>query len=151
MTAADLLNEKSIPLKRDRRFRKGERYGRDGNGYTEEWTFSPPFVVNPRGILTHRVRYVRSLFWGDKLSHHHADYLCGNGCNIDVDDIAEVLVSDPPADRLLCARCEAMAAREDLPSGDALARRHVHRGILVAQRICCRPTDTPPATDREGR
>lgn len=101
------------------------------------WQSAPPFVVNKRGVLTHRVRHVTAIFYGDEVHHRHADYLCGNGCNIDLEDIDTTLVFDPPKDRLLCSFCEAKAEREQLPNGDTLAGRHVHRGVLVARRVCC--------------
>lgn len=101
------------------------------------WVESPPFAVNPRGILTHRVRHVTAIWAHGELSHFHADYLCMNGCNIDQFKIDEVLTDDPPKDRLLCERCETMAALQKLPSGDQLAGRHVHRGVLVPQQTCC--------------
>lgn len=101
------------------------------------WSESPPFVVNRRGVLTHRVKHVTNYLRGVVVSHCHADYLCGNGCNFDPNDTLAVLVPDPPADRLLCDFCEAKARRNKLPSGDDLAGRHVHRGVCVPQRVCC--------------
>ena len=101
------------------------------------WTKAPPFVANPRGVLLHRVRHVTTYLRGGKDSHHHVDYLCGNGCNVEVETISEVLVSDPPEDRLLCSFCELRARLFKLPSGDDLAGRHVHRGLLVPRRVCC--------------
>jgi hypothetical protein len=102
------------------------------------WRFAPAFCVNPRGILVHRVRHVTTIVRDDGLiSHHHVDYLCTNGCNVDRSAIWDVFTSDPPRDRLLCEFCEAMAKRKSLPSGDSLAGRHVHRGVLVARRSCC--------------
>ncbi len=101
------------------------------------WRKSPAFAVNVRGILIHRVKHVVTILWHGKESHYHVGYLCGNGCNVDLDNIEETLVADPPRNRLLCENCELRAKREKLPSGDKLAKRHVHRGILVPQQTCC--------------
>lgn len=43
----------------------------------------------------------------------------------------------PPDDRILCARCEAIAVANGLPSADELAGRHVHKGGVVAVATCC--------------
>lgn len=101
------------------------------------WDRSPPFAVNPRGHLIHRVRYVVSINWNGALNHYNAQYLCNNSCNIDPDLVREILVGDPPRGKLLCSYCEAMATAKKMPSGDALAGRHVHRGVLVPQQVCC--------------
>lgn len=99
------------------------------------WTRSPPFCVNPRGKLAHRVKSVTDYYSGKRLSHHHADYLCGNGCNIDAGATVYVLTDDPD-DRLICDNCEKRAVLLDLPTGDELAGRHVHRGVMVPQQVC---------------
>lgn len=128
-----------ILLKPSKTVRKERLRGRSTEVATSTaWLRSEPFVVNPRGILTHRVMHVTAIFWSRELSHYHADYLCGNGCNIDMYKINDVLVADPPKDRLLCERCELIAIKDDLPSGDTLAGRHVHRGILVPVQTCCK-------------
>lgn len=101
------------------------------------WLAAPPFAVNPRGILTHMVAHVSTYFRDGERTHHHADYLCGNGTNFRVGCEGDVLTDSPPDDRLLCAACECRASRKKLPTGDELAGRHVHRGVLVAQQICC--------------
>lgn len=103
------------------------------------WDEAPPFAVNPRGVLTHRVRHVTTFFRGEKDSHHHIDYLCANGCNVDADAIFDVLTTEPPDDRLLCSFCEVRVQYEGLDSSDKLAGRHVHRGVLVAKQVCCLP------------
>ena len=46
-------------------------------------------------------------------------------------DLVEGLDCIPACDR------EAHAERKKLPSGDALAGRHVHRGVLVPKQVCC--------------
>ncbi len=97
------------------------------------WTKAPAFVVNPRGILIHRVRHVSTFVRNGCESHHHVDYLCGNGCNIDISH-ESVFYDDPPQDKLLCSVCDI---RAEIKS-DVLVGRHVHIGVLVAQQICCR-------------
>ncbi len=105
------------------------------------WLKAPPFAVNKRGVLVHRVRHVTTHMrygsggWAE--SHHSMHYLCGNGCCFELGSEDETLVSDPPKDRLLCEACERVAARQKLPTGDKLAGRHVHRGILKPHQTCC--------------
>lgn len=94
------------------------------------WERSPPFAVNPRGLLTHRVRYVTTYSRNGELSHYAVNYLCGNGTCFNPSTVNDVLVFDPPKDRMLCDFCESKAQRKRLPSGDKLAGRHVHRGQL---------------------
>lgn len=43
----------------------------------------------------------------------------------------------PPEDKILCARCEAIAVANGLPSAAELAGRHVHVGRTVAVMTCC--------------
>lgn len=120
---------KTIPLKPSKSCRKADDF--------VAWTRAPAFAVNPRGVLAHRVRHVTTILYGMAEHHHHVNYLCGNGCNVGLEAIDDALVSDPPTDRLLCEFCESKAARLELPSGDALAGRHVHRGVLVPKQTCC--------------
>lgn len=102
---------------------------------TLDWKKAAPFVVNPRAILTHRVKSVRSHF--DDLtceshSHYSVDFWCGNGSSG-----SPLLVEIPPEDRLLCARCEEVAVKAGEKSAEELAGRHVHIGELRAKRLCC--------------
>lgn len=120
---------KMIPIKPCKRNR--------GDGSLVSWTKSPAFAANVRGILIHRVRHVTTVLWAGEEHHYHVTYLCNNGCNVDLDRIDDVLIADPPKDRLLCQFCENQALRKYLPSADHLAGRHVHRGVLVARRVCC--------------
>lgn len=130
------LRTREIPIKPSRTYLHREERTDFGQ---LAWTRSPPFVVNPRGVLIHRVQHVTTYLREFVESHIHASYLCGNGCNFDPEDVADVLVFDPPTDRLLCEFCEAKAKRKQLPSGDELAGRHVHRGVLVPMQTCCKP------------
>lgn len=125
---------KKIPLKPSRSFMKFSR--RESFDWVF-WEKAPPFAVNKRGVLTHRVRHVDTILSGGREKHAHVEYLCGNGCNFNIFDSDEFLVADPPESRLLCVRCEEVAVRNKLPSGDEIAGRHVHRGILVPQQVCC--------------
>lgn len=95
------------------------------------WKRAMPFVFNPRGVLLHRVKSVHSRGVGFGAPHTSVIYWCGNlGHN------PEVYI-DPPADRLLCARCEAFAVNAGEKSADELAGRHVHIGKAVPIRTCC--------------
>jgi hypothetical protein len=126
------VKTKEIPLK----LSKWSERGDDRHDYIG-WTRALPFAVNPRGVLVHRVRHVTTHLRNGVESHNSMHYLCGNGCCFELDSEDDVLVSDPPADRLLCQRCEDVAQRNSLPSGDQLAGRHVHRGVLVPKQTCC--------------
>lgn len=134
MTTA--IRKREIRLKPDRAFKK--HAGKEWVANMRPWTEAPPFAVNPRGVLTHRVRHVTMYLRDGKESHHSIHYLCGNGCNVSPDAVDDVLVSDPPEDRLLCDHCESIAARRELPSSDELVGRHVHRGVLVPRQTCCK-------------
>lgn len=130
-----LRRVRKIPLKPSKSYQKWVARGR--TDFTAvAWARAPAFAANVRGVLTHRVRHVETLVIGGRESHHHVHYLCGNGCNVALTDAADVLVADPPADRLLCDQCERRAAKCGLPTGDELAGRHVHRGVLVPRQVC---------------
>ena len=119
-----------IPLKQRKR----------GTGLGEfDWTHAPPFFLNPRGILLHRVRDVRTHLADDGMERHHSvHYLCGNGVCFDLFDEDDKFHEKPPKDVLLCARCETMAVKLGEKPADQIAGRHVHRGELRAYRLCCR-------------
>lgn len=102
-----------------------------------DWRRAPPFAVNPRGRLIHRVRSVSTVVLEGRISHVHVYQLCNNGFNIKFQGVKDALANDPPKDRLLCVHCEAMAQRFRMPSADSLAGRHVHRGVLVPTQVCC--------------
>lgn len=107
-----------------------------------DWDRSKPFVVNPRGLLIHRVASVASVYHGNgSLSHVSVHYWCGNMCNIDKEIIHETLHDDPPKTRLLCEFCELKAASAKQKSADKLTGRHVHRGRLRAFQTCCSATN----------
>ena len=106
-----------------------------------EWTHAYPFAVNPRGILVHRVRDVTTHLCGKEKKHHSVHYLCGNLTCFAVGSEREVIVENPPKDRLLCSVCEFRAKQQRLPGADKLAGRHVHIGVLRAHQLCCRKMD----------
>lgn len=95
---------------------------------------SPPFYVNPRGILIHRVRAVCRHLRNGEVSHSSVTYWCGNqNCFHDESQ----LVSEPPKNRLLCSYCEAKAEAAGEVKADTIVGRHVHRGVLRAFKTCC--------------
>lgn len=110
--------------------------GKRGGTTTEfvPWKKAKPFSMSEVGILIHRVHSVRTYLHKDRPHHTHADYWCSNGTN-------QPLFFDVPLkDRLVCARCEAIAVANGEPSSDAIAGHHVHIGELRAKRLCC-PND----------
>lgn len=103
----------------------------------DNWIKAPPFVVNPRGQLIHRVHSVATVLWQGEPHHIGFAYLCGNQTNCKLDEAAEVFVADPPKGRLLCERCELRAKVLGLPSSRELAGRHIHTGVMVPRQTCC--------------
>ena len=100
------------------------------------WLKSLPFVANPRGRLTHRVRYAKTnRRRNGSRSHDTVSYWCGNGCH---SPPLEAFYAVPPETRLLCHICEAKAVAAGEKTADELAGRHVHVGKLKAHRTCCR-------------
>lgn len=101
---------------------------------TEVWAESEPFLHNPRGYLTHRVRAVQSIVGHKGKIHFVADMWCnGTVCFKDKDQ----LVSTPPEGRLVCARCEAKAVEKGEMTSDQLAGQHVHKGVMRPVKTCC--------------
>lgn len=98
-----------------------------------DWKKALPFVDNPRGILIHRTRSVRTFFWDGELTHSHAFYFCGGACNFHGNVFCEV----PPEDRILCALCESNAVAHGYEPAEQIAGRHVHIGGIRAYKMCC--------------
>lgn len=99
------------------------------------WSASLPFFVSVNARLTHRVRYAGTyLDKQGKISHSSVQYWCGNYGKV---EHPSEFSADPPADRLLCEYCELRAVRAGEQPADDLVGRHVHRGRLVARRVCC--------------
>jgi hypothetical protein len=110
---------------------RDERSERDGSAIL--WRQCPAFNVNPRGILIHRIKSGMTHIHGS--SHHDSvDYWCGNCTNGE----GVMVASKPPADKLLCERCERLAIEAGEPTAEALAGRHVCVGVMKAFRLCCR-------------
>lgn len=101
-----------------------------------QWKRGRPFFQNPRGLLTHRVRSVKTHLRDGKISHYSCDYLCGNGGRFDSRDD---LLIEPPEGRMVCQLCEFTAKRQGKPSADELVGRHVHVGKLRVEQVCCHP------------
>lgn len=95
------------------------------------WRMGLPFVMSRSGILVHRLKAARSHIFEGKYSHDSADYWCGNG------GCSRLHFAEPPADRLVCALCEAKAIAAGEKSSDELLGRHVHIGTTRAVRSCC--------------
>lgn len=109
--------------------------GQTPDCFTEvHWTHAAPFLLNPRGILVHRLQSVKCHMESGRYRHTSVDYLCGNGtCGKGVGEF----LHEPPPDRLVCAVCEGIAISRGLPSSSELAGRHVCVGRLKAERLCC--------------
>lgn len=102
------------------------------NGFP--WSSCAPFIENARGILIHRPRH-GATFNLHKFPHIAINFWCGMGISTSEKNIN--LISVPPEDRIVCERCEAAAVASGLPSADALAGRHVHKGGTKAVATCC--------------
>ena len=99
------------------------------------WAESSPFVDNSLALLVHRPRYITTHKIGEKYKSHIAvEALCGNSFT---GTKKFTFLDAPPDNKLLCARCEEVAAKRNMPSAESLAGRHVHIGRLVAQQMCC--------------
>lgn len=100
---------------------------------------SEPFVLNDRAHLIHRPRAV-TLYNLHKFPHLAVKNWCGThhtGLK------KFTFLDEVPADRLLCAACEARAVMAGLPSADSLCGRHVHLGRMVPIQECCTDTKEP--------
>ena len=105
-------------------------------GYKQfPWVSCAPFVDNSRGTLIHRPRSASTYNLHSKGPHIGIQFWCGMGVSSDGKNIT--LLSSPPVGRILCARCEAAAVANELPSADEIAMRHVHKGRTVAVPTCC--------------
>lgn len=99
------------------------------------WTSCLPFVENSRGTLIHRPRYGATYNLHAK-PHNVVLFWCGMGVSSSGKNLT--FLSAPPADKILCERCEAVAVKAGMPSSDELAGRHVHKGRTVAVVTCCK-------------
>lgn len=125
----DILSINKQPLKKP----KGEPY----KG-SIAWKMCLPFVDNKRAQLIHRPKKVTTYV------HYKFPYLgvkawCGNTF---VGDKFTFLADLQPDGKLLCARCEAIALENGLPSAESLVGHHVHIGKLKPIRICCKTEES---------
>jgi len=99
------------------------------------WKECSPFIENTKAILIHRPRYVTTHKISEKYKSHIAvENWCGNTFT---GTKKFTFLDAPPDGKLLCARCEAMALKSNMPSAESLAGKHVHLGRLVPQQLCC--------------
>ena len=98
-------------------------------------TESEPFIVNPRGRLTHRVRSVSTRIVDGVIKHYTAMFWCAG--QVRFYEPSDSLVAIPPENRLVCERCEFAALRMKEKTTDELAGKHIHKGRLVIQQSCC--------------
>lgn len=98
------------------------------------WSACAPFVENSRGTLIHRPRN-GATYNIHRLPHVSVHFWCGMGTSSDGKNLT--FLAAPPEDKILCARCEAIAVANGLPSANELAGRHVHVGRTVAVMTCC--------------
>lgn len=98
------------------------------------WTSSKPFVENKQAVLIHRPRSVMTYkaHWGE--AYPIVDYWCGASAN---GSGKFTFLDEPPANKLVCMRCEAQAKTYGMPSSDQIVGKHVHIGSLVGVRQCC--------------
>jgi len=122
------MKVKCHPIRRHLEHRESE-YSK-----TRMWTHTLPFNVNPRGVLIHRIKSGCTIINGGKVSHDAIECWCNNMTNGE-----GVSPTDkPPKDRLLCARCEAIAVEHGEPPASKLVGRHMHIGVMKPVRLCCR-------------
>ncbi|MCP4470526.1 MAG: hypothetical protein GY815_07545 [Gammaproteobacteria bacterium] len=86
---------------------------------------SLPFVVNSRGVLTHRVRYLTQHKLPGNRPHLAVSMWCGSGQN-GLEKFT--FVGESPRERMTCVRCEQMAIEAGLPSSADLAGAPVALG-----------------------
>jgi len=123
-----------MPKVKLRKERLPDAYFRPPLDTVIQWRESLPFFFNRRGVLIHRVRSALTFVRGGVPGHSWIHYLCSNTGSLDRGE----LLAEPPADRLVCAQCEAFAASHGMPSADELCGRHVHVGKIRAEQTCCR-------------
>ena len=111
---------------------KSNHERRDGLFKQFNFNQSAPFFENPQGMLIHRVRSLYRLTYKDERTWFIVDYWCANGAR--PEEVDDGLLFDP-GDKLVCARCEAVAVARGLKSSSELAGRHVCTGV-------CRPVNT---------
>lgn len=127
---------KKVELDRPKGFFKGQF----------PWKSCAPFIDNSRGTLIHRPRSGTTYNLHTSGPHVGIKFWCGMGVASDGKNLT--FLAEPPDGRILCARCEAAAVANGMPSADELSGRHVHKGSTVAVATCC---DLPTNDKSEAR
>lgn len=110
------------------------------------WTACEPFVENTKATLIHRVRHVTTHRISDRYKPHlGVKAWCGTGFT---GTKKFTFLAEPPAGKLVCARCEEVATKRNMEPSEAIAGRHVHLGKTVAVRTCC--PDVAALGDKNG-
>lgn len=104
------------------------------------WRSCLPFMENSRATLIHRPRAVATVAKSaiQKRPYLIATMHCGTSM---VNSEHWTFLSEPPAGKIVCARCEALAVHSGLPTSDELCGRHVHIGGVKAFITCCQPKE----------
>lgn len=102
------------------------------------WASCMPFVENSRGTLIHRPRSAATYNMHAN-PHNGVTFWCGMAVSTSKKNLT--FLSTPPADKILCERCEVVAVKAGMPSADELAGRHVHKGRTVAVVTCCKTNE----------
>lgn len=93
------------------------------------WKSSLPFVDNSRAKFIHRPRTVGVFKCGKRPAHLGIHMWCGSS---QVGGKKFTFIETIPEDgKLLCARCEAAAIENGLPSAKELSGHHVKLGRLI--------------------
>ena len=116
------------------------KWKEDGRISRAVWRSSKPFVENRLAVLIHRPKEITSLAPSWRKGRYAAIHcFCGAGfTGGDASGAGKfTFLDEPPADAIVCARCEAAAVANGLPSSEQIAGRHVHIGGVKAVRHCC--------------
>jgi hypothetical protein len=103
------------------------------------WSSCLPFVENSRGTLIHRPRSGATYNIHKSGPHVAVSFWCGMAVSSDGNNLT--FHATPPDARIVCARCEAAAVANGLPSAEELAGHHVHIGRTIAVATCCIPKE----------
>lgn len=125
MSLANGYDMLKIPLERPKKIHHAEF----------PWSACAPFVENSRGTLIHRPRTGSTYNLHRSGPHFGLGFWCGMHISSGGKNLT--FLAAPPDGRIVCARCEAAAVANGLPSADELAGRHVHIGRTVAVMTCC--------------
>lgn len=98
-----------------------------------QWTACYPYVKNELGVLIHRPKTV-AIYNLHKHPHLSVHYWCGNAA---AGESKFTFLEEVPDGILICARCEAIAVLNKLPSTHEICGKHIHEGKVVAVQTCC--------------